>query len=246
MKYTKYAAAAYASDCPLPPNNSTIVAYLSNATTDTQATVFRNDLDQELILAFRGTSDLEDFFTDFNQALVPYNSVGVDCSSCLVLSLPITTSFFSLLPTSHPQYLPPHQKVNNGTLIAYQSLTSQTLSTLSSQSTLYPSYNLVVTGHSLGGALASIASPSLLNSGYPDLTTYTFGQFRTGDPNYASYIDSVLPYPRLFRITHTNDGVPQTISQSQGYRHHETEFWEVEPFGANDTVQCEGEEDPVR
>ena len=100
MKITKYAAAAYASDCPLPPNNSTVVAYLSNTDTDTQATVFRNDLDQELILAFRGTSDLQDFSTDLNQGLVPYDAVGVDCSSCMVIPTN-TPSHHSHFPQSH-------------------------------------------------------------------------------------------------------------------------------------------------
>ena len=95
VKYTKYAAASYAYDCPVPPKNSSVVSYLSNSTTDTQATVFRSDLDQEIVVAFRGTSDLEDFFTDSNQGLVPYEAVGVDCPSCLVTSSFITSSLFS-------------------------------------------------------------------------------------------------------------------------------------------------------
>ena len=49
----------------------------------------------------------------------------------------------------------------------------------------------------------------------------------------------------MLRITHTDDGVPQTIAQDQGYRHHATEFWELEPFEADETFQCEGDEDPV-
>lgn len=71
------------------------------------------------------------------------------------------------------------------------------------------------------------------------------GQFRTGNPAYADYVDQLQPPPSFHRITHTNDGVPQTIQQSQGYRHHSTEFWELEPFGDNNTQQCPGQDNPV-
>jgi hypothetical protein len=105
-------------------------------------------------------------------------------------------------------------------------------------------YTLTVTGHSLGGALASLASASLVGVGM-NITTYTFGQPRTGDPAYADMIDSVLPFGKMFRVTHANDGVPQTITVADGYRHHSTEFWENDPAGANTTVQCSGQEPPV-
>lgn len=109
----------------------------------------------------------------------------------------------------------------------------------------------------MGAALASLAAVSLTNLGY-NLTTYTYGQPRTGNPAYATYVDTLFP-PSLaaagapannggmYRVTHANDGVPQIPPQSAGYRHHSTEFWDsnssvlVPPTQA-ETYRCDGQE----
>lgn len=107
-------------------------------------------------------------------------------------------------------------------------------------------YALTVTGHSLGASLASLASASLASASLGmNITTYTFGQPRTGNTAYANMVDQVLPFGKMFRVTHSNDGVPQTIPTSAGYQHHSTEFWENDPADAADTVQCSGQEPPV-
>jgi len=49
----------------------------------------------------------------------------------------------------------------------------------------------------------------------------------------------------MFRVTHSNDGVPQTITTQDGYRHHRTEYWENDPASAANTVKCEGQEPAV-
>jgi hypothetical protein len=79
-----------------------------------------------------------------------------------------------------------------------------------------------------------MSSASLIWLGH-NLTTYTLGQFRTGNPDYANYLDYFLPpfLGQAFQgITHTNDGVPQTLTTALGYRHHSAEFWKLEPFGS--------------
>lgn len=216
VRYTKYAAASYASSCPKPPNNSTVVQYFSNTATDTQATLFRDDARNEIVIAFRGTSTLQDFTSDFAQTLVPITAVNTeDCTGC---------------------------RVHNGTQTAWNSVSSAIVDAISAQVKAHPRYQLVVTGHSLGAALCSLASMSLVHP-FPTLKAYSFGQFRTGNPAYAAYVDRKLPYPNFFRVTHTNDGVPQTIHRSSGYAHHSTEFWELEPFGNVRTYQCQPGDD---
>ena len=217
---TKYAAASYASNCPQPPNNSSVVQYFNNAATDTQATLFRDDIRKEIVIAFRGTSDLQDFTSDFAQAQVTLNAIGTNCPTC---------------------------KVHNGTQTAWNSVSNEVVSAMRSQLASHPSYKPIVTGHSLGGALASLASASLVNF-FPSLTTYTLGQFRTGNQAYADYVDRILPSPRLYRITHTNDGVPQTIHRDSTfgpYAHHSREHWELEPFGPSNTYRCGAGDDTV-
>lgn len=95
----------------------------------------------------------------------------------------------------------------------------------------------------MGGALASLAAASLHGQNFT-LTVYTYGQPRTGDQAYADYVDKVFPGANtMFRATHSNDGVPQIPPQSDGYRHHSTEYWESDDSDTSATTyQCTGQE----
>ncbi len=70
----------------------------------------------------------------------------------------------------------------------------------------YASYKVWVTGHSLGGTLASLASSHII---YKNITTkdnlilYTFGQPRVGNYDYALTHDGLVPIS--FRVTHYRD-----------------------------------------
>ncbi|KAG9301138.1 hypothetical protein G9A89_012521 [Geosiphon pyriformis] len=63
-----------------------------------------------------------------------------------------------------------------------------------------------------------------------DVQVYTFGQPRFTNPVLAIYINNALP-GRIFRITHTDDYVPQFSRKDSSqvllhmYWHHEREFW---------------------
>ena len=69
-----------------------------------------------------------------------------------------------------------------------------------------PSYKVWVTGHSLGGALASLASTLIMFEGKTardNLMLYTFGQPRVGNYDYALTHDGLVPLS--FRVTHYRD-----------------------------------------
>ena len=69
-----------------------------------------------------------------------------------------------------------------------------------------PSYKVWVTGHSLGGALASLASTLIMYEGKTsrdNLMLYTFGQPRVGNYDYARAHDGLVPLS--FRVTHYRD-----------------------------------------
>lgn len=105
----------------------------------------------------------------------------------------------------------------------------------------YPSYQLWVTGHSLGGALAALAAGSAAKEGiYPsaNIRLYTYGQPRTGDVAFAKAIEQLVSsvprkssrlcrlfqVPESYRVTHKQDIVPHVPPQGFfGYRHHKTE-----------------------
>uniref|UniRef100_A0A0D6QUS9 Fungal lipase-type domain-containing protein n=1 Tax=Araucaria cunninghamii TaxID=56994 RepID=A0A0D6QUS9_ARACU len=76
----------------------------------------------------------------------------------------------------------------------------------------------IVTGHSLGGALAVLFSATLFVHKKEKLleklfAVYTFGQPRVGDEAFKDFMDTSLnvnqPVPRYFRIVYSNDIVPR-------------------------------------
>jgi len=97
----------------------------------------------------------------------------------------------------------------------------------------------VSTGHSLGGALSSLAGISLQQN-FPTSATrmFTFGQPRTFNPTGANFINSQFG-PNAFRSVHTTDGVPTIIPRLDGYQHHGVEFFQnPDPATAVTTKQC--------
>lgn len=90
VRYAYFSSAAYSDSCQHPPFNTTVEKRFSDMMTDTQVTLFRDDLAKEYILAFRGTSSVFDLVTDFRKALVDCTpAVGTACENCTVSELPL-------------------------------------------------------------------------------------------------------------------------------------------------------------
>jgi len=104
-----------------------------------------------------------------------------------------------------------------------------------------PTFDLWVTGHSLGGAMASIAAGTIIaGNQFPAerVKLVTFGQPRTGDHAYSAAIDRLIPY--VYRITHQQDLVPHVPPRDfEGYYHHSYEVWYNNDMAAGRPyVQC--------
>ena len=110
----------------------------------------------------------------------------------------------------------------------------------------YPSYPIVVGGHSLGGAIATLAAVDIVASGVPSLHVrhYTFGSPRVGNKAFAQYADALLPTTQ--RITHYKDPVPhappQYIPMVGAYEHLLSEVYESEEHSLK---ACKGVSDPT-
>ncbi|RYP47483.1 hypothetical protein DL768_006455 [Monosporascus sp. mg162] len=214
-RYATFSAATYASECPSPPFGATITKQINNKDTNTQGFIARDDAAKEVILAFRGTSNIQDFMVDLSEDLVPFNTTGVtNCEGCMA---------------------------HEGFLKAWNSVAQESIDDVNAELAANSGYKVIVTGHSLGGALASLATVSMLGSGI-DVTTFTYGQPRTGNQAFADFVDQQAPQGKMFRVTHANDGVPQVVSTSNGYSHHSTEFWQEDAAIAAGTFQCSGQE----
>lgn len=75
---------------------------------------------------------------------------------------------------------------------------------------VYRDKPLLLTGHSKGAALATLAAYDLKCLGFKILNCYTYGSPRVGDRLWAETYDK-LRVP-TFRCTHSNDPVPRTPS----------------------------------
>lgn len=144
------------------------------------------------VLAFRGTEPGEfvDIETDLKKALIAFPKTVLESSAVRV-----------------------HQGFADGLASVWASVTE----TLRSGGETKP---LIVTGHSLGGALAVLAAYALRQQKAPFNVqgVYTYGQPRAGDSAFAE------DYDRLFRLRHWRmvnhrDAVPRLPPRAMGFRH---------------------------
>ncbi|KAI8935522.1 hypothetical protein NX059_008092 [Plenodomus lindquistii] len=87
----------------------------------------------------------------------------------------------------------------------------------------YPDYKIVATGHSLGGALASLAAGELRNKGLT-VDLYTYGAPKIGLEGLSRFLTSTTN-GATYRVTHKNDPVPKLPPALLGYRHISPEYY---------------------
>ncbi|KAL8767455.1 MAG: hypothetical protein Q9209_006041 [Squamulea sp. 1 TL-2023] len=117
----------------------------------------------------------------------------------------------------------------------------------------YPDYRITLVGHSLGGAVAGLASLDFHAKGWnPQVTT--FGEPRIGNHALMKYIDKKFYRQTQSnvsvayrRVTHIGDPVPQLPLSEWGYRTHGEEIYISKPSlppERHDIHVCEGDVDP--
>jgi len=107
----------------------------------------------------------------------------------------------------------------------------------------HPNAQLWMTGHSLGGALASLNAGFIVAQGlFPGNKVFlvTFGQPRTGNQAYSTLMDSLISYK--VRVTHHRDPVPHVPLRSSNWFHHSTEAFYDNNMSVGSTYQvCPGD-----
>lgn len=123
----------------------------------------------------------------------------------------------------------------------------------------YPDYEIVLVGHSLGGAVAALAGLEMKLRGWSPRVT-TFGEPRVGNLALAQFIDEVFDLISddgkeeddddniaYRRVTHVNDPVPLLPLEDWGYRMHAGEIYISKldlPPSVSDLEHCDGDADP--
>ncbi|KAI0244161.1 hypothetical protein L0F63_000735, partial [Massospora cicadina] len=188
---------------------SKFVAAFSSSQTDNSGYVAVDEPNHRIVLAFRGTSGIRNAAQD-------------------ILAVPVPFDIPALGATVHA-----------GFKLAMESLEQKFLQILSSviANRRYSNYKLVVVGHSLGGAIASLAAIRIhfrLGIPWSRMELYTYGQPRTGNVIFARWF-SQQPIGSS-RVVYNNDIVPHFSPGALGvYAHHLNEVW-IKP--SNRIIRC--------
>lgn len=160
------------------------------------------DQGDDLIIAFRGTTDLKNWLTDLNALWMVYTLGGKN-----VL-------------------------VHHGFYRAWMAVREKVLAAVKAALAANPKARIWLTGHSLGGALAMLAFEQIqLAADGRVVGCYTFGQPRVGNKAFiAAFLGEFELASRYFRTVHANDIVPRQAGALLGYRHACHEIWYLPPL----------------
>ena len=186
-------------------------AFVDNPDSSTQVWLFSNPLEKQLIVAFRGTeqTDWRDLATDIN--LVPSSLDAERASSAPLLGF---------LPNINLWAGQKDVMVHGGFLDAYDSVRRAVLYCVDALAG--PGWTVSVTGHSLGGALATLCSYDLAEisreSGDESrlVEMVNFGSPRVGNGAFVAQYDALVP--GAIRCINARDIVP-TVPRMLGYKH---------------------------
>ncbi|KAK0224462.1 Alpha/Beta hydrolase protein [Armillaria nabsnona] len=145
---------------------------------------------------------------------------------------PIDTEFF-------PSAAGKDIEVHSGFLETFSRTASTVLATVQSALTSTGAETLVLTGHSLGAALATLDAlmfkDALTNI---SIQTTTFGSPRVGNQAFADFVDASLSSGGFARITNKADPVPHLPPLALDFVHAQGEVH----LGDAGAVLCEGQE----
>lgn len=184
VRYAEYPDLSLGQCSNVSSTGATVIQFFNISSTDTQAAFWKLPSEKQILVSIPGTNSTEDYITDFDFFFTGYDSPGVKCpEGCLV---------------------------HNGFLGAWNSLAAELIPALENVLEANPDYNTIITGHSLGGALAQLAFASLITDPkYRVLEAYTYGQPRVGNGIFADYIDALAGASEddigiFHRVTHYN------------------------------------------
>ncbi|EMR64488.1 putative lipase protein [Eutypa lata UCREL1] len=130
---------------------------------------------------------------------------------------------------------------------AWEEVADEVLAGVKAAKAANPSYKIIFTGHSLGGAVATVGAGYVREedggSSY-DIDIYTYGSPRPGNRAFVEHVSEQAGLE--FRVTHTDDPVPRLPPILLNYRHTSPEYWfhtggsNTTDYTAADGEVCEG------
>eukprot|EP01039_Chlorochromonas_danica_P008946 gene8946-9869_t len=183
---------------------------INNLERDVQGFIGVMPAQNTIYIAFRGSTSVIDWLNNLDFNLTTYPISS--CTGC---------------------------EVNEGFLLSEQSIIASLAQNLTGLVALYSNPKIVVTGHSLGGALATLTVVDLLIAGFTNIELMNFGSPKVGNLAFAEFASNLIG--NRYRVTRYQDIVPNFPDDSQ-YVHISGEWYEDE----NGNIKlCEGLEDPT-
>lgn len=227
-------------DKQAPVYNSTLAKTLAEYT----SAVYTSDLSQLFTWTCEKCGDLTEGFEmieliiDVQNCLEAYVGFASDMNAIVVafrgtqetsIQNWIEDLFWKQLDFDYPGMT--DAKVHSGFYSAYHNTTLRDGVINGIQKTMeaYGNIPIMVTGHSMGGAMASFCALDLIvNYGLKDVTLLTFGQPRIGNAVFASHFKKYLP--NAIRLTNAHDIVPHLppyyhYFPQKTYHHFPREVW---------------------
>ena len=178
-----------------PASGFTYKETIYDAKTDLQGYIGILPTTNSIYVVIRGSSSAMNWLDDFEVKLVYYDTFP-ECN-CNV-----------------------HYGFYNSAL----GVVNKTIESVKSLKVKYPSYSVMVTGHSYGAACGQLLAMELVKKGI-NVKLYNYGQPRVGDSNYAAFVNTKID--EYYRTTHNRDVVPHVPPiEVLGYLHSCREIFE--------------------
>ncbi|KAF2432416.1 alpha/beta-hydrolase [Tothia fuscella] len=193
------------SNCPLVERNgATVISPFTGGVRNTTGFVGVDDQARVIMASFRGS--------EFTRAFVADNATNVDS-----LNSQVSISNYCFNCTAARGYFEAWSSVKD----TVANLVRGQIDRLKDQN---PPYQVVITGHSLGGAIATFAALELRRTFNINVHLATFGMPRVGNKQLVQYLSSfdpttnastitVNPRERNYRVTHLLDFIPDSIGE---------------------------------
>ncbi|KAJ3226519.1 hypothetical protein HK099_004695 [Clydaea vesicula] len=157
---------------------------------------------QLIIISFRGTRNFKSWMGNIKFAQLDYPYEGA----------------------------PEGAKVHGGFLHEYNSVKEEVIANILELTSMYPNFQILFVGHSLGGAL-SVLSLIDLKLKYPEMemkkiNLITIAQPRIGNYIFSKWINEQFSnLNNYFRIVNKNDATPHLPPSLFGFKHSGVEIW---------------------
>lgn len=194
--------------------------FIDQTDTDTQGALIADTGGSTTYIVFRGSEKQTDWDTnfDFEQEVVEFRQE--------VIQEQIVQEREQVYPYKGGSQS--GAKMHRGFAEAYLSVRPQIHNYLKSN----PTQNVTVTGHSLGGALATLCAVDIqYNFANLAIEIYTFGAPRVGNDGFRESFNRRVP--NSYRLIYGMDIVPALPRTWQGYRHVEKEYRLGQRFSLN-------------